>query len=112
MTTFEQARAIVSAERASAYPAEADFQVATWGWETSTHWIVLAGSWPEIYGYRDEDDEKYIYTADGPRCLVNKSTGEYIEQWGPEIDFDLPTTPVGTPVPKNPAPPGPDDLEI
>lgn len=82
MTTFEDAKTIVASHRASEYSAEADFQVAPWGYETEDRWIIISGSWPEIYGYRDEDDLKYISTGDGPRCSVDKTTGDYFEEWG------------------------------
>ena len=95
MITFEEARDIVAAHRAAAYPPEADFQVSPFGYDAGDRWVIISGSWPEIYGYRGlPDDYKYIRTEDGPRTSVMKDTGEYIEEWG-SLMPDLQMTEVG-----------------
>lgn len=104
LISFDQARAIVASNRASAYPAEADFQVATWGWENSQFYQVIAGSYAEVYGRRNAADEEFIYVEDGPFITVSKTTGEYIETWGldeeglpPMLDGAMP---IGEPPPR------------
>ena len=82
MTTFEQARAIVVANRASEYPPEAGFEVADYGWETDEVWVMVAGSHPELHGSTDASDLDYVYNEDGPQITVNKVTGEYVETYG------------------------------
>ncbi|QFG04479.1 hypothetical protein SEA_JEEVES_3 [Mycobacterium phage Jeeves] len=101
MITFEEARDIVADNRASAYPLEADFQVAPWGWENEEFYQVLAGSYAEVYGRRNAADDEFIYVDDGPFITVNKTTGEYIETWGLDEEGLPPmlpgAVPVGTP---------------
>ncbi|AZF93389.1 immunity protein [Mycobacterium phage Centaur] len=93
MVTFDEARAIVAARRGPEYPEEAEFTVATWGYETATEWIIRAGSYPEVYGPRTPADFRLISTEDGPQITVNKETGEYRESYGIPDDEEL--TPVG-----------------
>jgi hypothetical protein len=98
--TFEQARAIVAAKGSPHYPPEADFQVATWGWENSTHYQLVSGSYANVYGLRNEADEEFFYLGDSNCSTVDKLTGEYTEHGGLGADglpFELPdAVPVGT----------------
>ncbi len=82
MTTFEEARAIVASNRAPAFPAEADFQVATWGWENDTAYQLICGPYAMVYPARNEADLRWISDGDGPFVTVDKATGEYTEHWG------------------------------
>jgi hypothetical protein len=97
--TFEEARTIVAAKRSSKYPAEAEFQVATWGWENSTEYQLISGPYAMVYAPRSDADERFIYLEDGPWTTVHKVTGEYTEHWGLDengLPFELPdATPVG-----------------
>ncbi|QLF84568.1 hypothetical protein SEA_GAIL_3 [Mycobacterium phage Gail] len=101
MITFEQARQIVRDNRASAYPPEADFQVATWGWENDEFFEIPAGAYAEVYVPRSPEDRDYVMVEDGPYIRVNKATGEYSEEYGLGDDglpLELPgATPVGEP---------------
>jgi hypothetical protein len=93
LITFEEARAIVVANRTGAeYPEGSDFQVATWGYEVDGRFYIPAGSWPQLYGYRDEDDEKYIITSNGPASSVDIETGEYFEEYSNDGSPSTPTT--------------------
>jgi hypothetical protein len=79
LITFEQARQIVADHRAAEYPPEADFQVATWGWENNEEFQLTSGPYPMVYGIRNDDDLKWLIPEDGPFVTVNKVTGEYVE---------------------------------
>lgn len=99
MITFEEARAIVAANRASAYPPEAEFHVATWGWENAEYFLIRAGAYGEVYPPRSAADEAFLFLSDGPVITVNKATGEYEERYGLDengLPFSLEdSTPVG-----------------
>jgi hypothetical protein len=100
LITFDDARAIVAANRGSEYPPEAEFQVATWGWENSSEYQLVSGPYVMVYGHRNDADLEFLYTADGPWTTVDKLTGEHTEHWGLNeegLPFELPdATPVGT----------------
>lgn len=82
MITFEEARQIVKDNRAHKYPPEAEFQVATWGWENE-HWYQLkAGPYAMVYPPRGKADLAWLIPSDGPFITVNKETGEYVEHYG------------------------------
>jgi hypothetical protein len=66
LTTFEEPRAIVATNRGPGYPPEADFVVAPYGWENDVLYVVVAGSYAEVYGPRNPEDFNFISTADGP----------------------------------------------
>lgn len=96
MITFDQARDIVAEHRSSSYPPEADYQVATWGWENSTEYLVVSGAYAMVYPARSGADREWLEDADGPYTTVNKVTGDYSEHWGEP--FELANgTPVGSP---------------
>lgn len=96
MTTFEEAQAVVLANLAPKYPAEANVVVATYGWENEEIYLMAAGPHALIYGPSSPDDAKYIRVEDGPRITVRKDTGEYIEEWGMGLPPIEGLTPVGT----------------
>lgn len=76
MITFQQARAIVEANRAPKYTAEANFRVQTYGYDAGDRWVVV--------GISDAID-------DAPMTTVHKTTGEYVETYGiPNIDYEWP----------------------
>jgi hypothetical protein len=99
VVTFEQAREIVAAQRGPHYPPEADFQVAPWGWENSTHYQLVSGPYVMVFGARSAADLRFLYVEDGPWTTVDKVTGEYVEHWGLNeqgLPFELPdSVPVG-----------------
>ncbi|QGJ89142.1 hypothetical protein SEA_RETRO23_4 [Mycobacterium phage Retro23] len=101
MVTFEQARGIVFDNRAHLYPAEADFQVATWGWENDSAYQLICGPYAMVYPARNADDRLWISDQDGPFVTVDKATGEYAEHYGLTDDgrpFRLDgATPIGEP---------------
>ncbi|UAW08875.1 hypothetical protein SEA_LUCIVIA_3 [Mycobacterium phage Lucivia] len=82
MITFEQARQIVFDNLAGQYPPEADFQVATWGWENDDLYQLVAGPYAMVYVSRGPQDDEWLEDGDGPFIMVNKETGEYIEEYG------------------------------
>lgn len=82
MVTFDEARAIVAENRSSYYPAEADYQVAPWGYENADVWVIISGSYAEVFGPRNDEDLNYVYIEDGPCTTVDKLTGAYVEHWG------------------------------
>ncbi|MBS1690766.1 MAG: hypothetical protein JST91_00845 [Actinobacteria bacterium] len=93
----------MAANRASAYPAEAEFLVAPWGWESEEFFQMTAGSYAEVYGPRSPADYEFIYVEDGPFISVNKATGEYIETWGLDEDgLPPPILPGATPIGERP----------
>lgn len=90
MITFEEAQAIVAANRSSEYPPEAEFQVATWGWENDDEYLVGSGPYVMLYGPRNPDDMRFLYVDDAPATTVNKHTGEYLEHYGLLGEFPFP----------------------
>lgn len=86
MTTFEEARAIVFDLLSGDYPAEANFQVKTWGWENDTHYQLVA--MPANFDY--------VAPANGPYITVEKATGECKLYYG--RPYELPN---GSPIGEN-----------
>lgn len=72
MTTFEEAREIVTATIAPSWgPDNGTFYVSPDGYEDATHWHVLAGARECLV----DGNMEYV-RMDGPACLVDKYTGE------------------------------------
>lgn len=88
MITFEQARAIVAENRSNLYPAEANYQVATWGYENETHYQLFDGPYVKLYSPKSREAQKWITPDTSFAIIVNKETGEYQEVWGLEPDDD------------------------
>lgn len=76
LITFEEARAIAAEQLADEYPAEANFVVAPWGFETDEVYIVLAGPHDLVYGILSEEAMKWMKPAASRTTCVNKHTGE------------------------------------
>lgn len=85
LTTFEEARDIVAAQRSGLYDTEDEFTVETYGYDAGDRWIVVCSS---------------NRINDAPMTTVNKTTGEYEETYGiPGIHYECPDDApiVGTP---------------
>lgn len=79
MISFDDARTLVfaSPEVRESYP-EDDFQVADYGWEDDSKFLIVAGTSRDVTGVGSLDD----LTIDPPTIYVNKLSGNITVQFG------------------------------
>jgi hypothetical protein len=90
--TFSDACALVASEPEvrEIYPAD-DFEVASYGWEDATRFLVVAGTHKDVTG---EGDYRSL-TLDAPSFYVDKSTGDVNVVYGMEGSASDGMIPVG-----------------
>jgi len=96
MTTFDAARAIVTNSSAvrRRYRTGAGFNVADYGWENDTEYLITAGT---DVDFADDPDPTRI-TLDAPIIYVSKQDGTIRLAFGLRVDGIDPTagmTPIG-----------------
>lgn len=71
--TFSDARMLVEGfpEIRDVYPSD-DFHVAEYGWEDDSRFLIVAGTYADVFGGTDIDS----LTMDPPTVFVDKTTGD------------------------------------